>query len=223
MKFTHFQLGSIGSRFMLLLVCLVLLGSTPVAGEEDERRPDAPTNLDAIPISVEEAVLTWSAASADADISRYSIHRNGAWYATVKPQTPAYIDIGVQASTTYTYTVRAIGTNDESSRASNAVTIKTPAMPETADIAPPSRPESLTATIIVGGILLDWYDATDDTDITVYLIRRDGKAIAIVRSGTLSYLDPIAQLPTTAIYTVEAIDVMGQHSAPSNAASPAQL
>jgi hypothetical protein len=223
MKFRHFQLGSIGLRFMLLMVCLMLLGSSPVAGEEDERRPDAPTNLDAIPISIEQAVLTWSAASADADISRYSIHRNGAWYATVSTQTPAYVDIGVQASTTYTYTVRAIGTNDESSRASNAVTIKTPALPETADISPPSRPESLTATIIVGGILLDWYDATDDSDITVYLIRRDGKPITIVRSGTLSYLDPITSVPNPVTYTVEAIDVMGQHSAPSNAASPVQL
>ena len=92
-----------------------------------ENGPDAPTNLDAIAVSIQEAVLTWSAASADADISRYSIHRNGAWHATVSTQTPAYVDIGVQASTTYTYTVRAIGNNDESSRASNAVTIQIPA------------------------------------------------------------------------------------------------
>ena len=48
---------------------------------------------------------------------------------------------------------------------------------------------------------------------------RDGKPLAIVRGGVLSYTDSIAQLPTNAIYTVEAIDVMGQHSAPSNAAA----
>jgi len=106
-------------------------------------------------------------------------------------QAPAYVDISVQASTTYTYTVRGIGADDDSSRASNAVTIQIPALPESADIAPPSRPGTLTATAIVG--------------------------------GTLSYTDPIAQVPTTAIYTVEAIDVMGQHSPPSNAASLAPL
>jgi chitodextrinase len=219
MKFSHRQLGPIGSRFMLLLVGLALLGTRPAASGAREDQPDAPTNLDAIAVSIQEAVLTWSAVSADADITRYSIHRNGAWLATVGIQTPAYVDISVQASTTYTYTVRAIGADDESSRASNVVTIQIPALPENADIAPPSRPESLTATAILGGILLDWYAASDDSDITVYLIRRNGKALTIVRSGVLSYIDPITQLPTTAIYTVEAIDVMGQHSAPSNAAS----
>ena len=222
MKYSQLQPGHIRTRLILLVVCLALLGIVPAAGAESEHRPDAPANLDVIAVSVQEAVLTWSAASAD-DVTRYSIHRNGAWHATVGIQTPAYVDISVQASTTYTYTVRAIGADDESSRASNAMTVRIPALPENADIAPPSRPGSLTATAILGGVLLDWYDASDDSDITVYLIRRDGKPVAIVRSGTLSYTDPIAQVPTTAIYTVEAIDVMGQHSAPSNAASLAPL
>jgi len=223
MKFSQLQLGSIGSRFKLLLVSLALLGSAQVAGGASADRPNAPANLDAIAVSIQEAVLTWSAANSDAGITRYSIHRNGAWLATVGSQTPAYIDISVQASTTYTYTVRAIGADDDSSPASNAAMVQIPALPENADIAPPSYPGSLTATAILGGVLLDWYDASDDSDITAYLIRRNGKALAIVQSGVLSYIDPIAQLPTTAIYTVEAIDVMGQHSVPSNAASLAPL
>ena len=81
----------------------------------------------------------------------------------------------------------------------------------------------MTATAIIGDILLDRYDASDDSDITVYLIRSDDQAIAIIRSGRLNYLDLIARVPPTIIYTVEAINVMGQHSAPSNAASPIRL
>jgi len=85
--------------------------------------------------------------------------------------------ISVQASTTYSYTVRAIGADDDSSPASNVATIQIPAMPENVDISPPSTPGSLTATAVVGGVLLDWYDASDDSDITAYLIRRDGKPL----------------------------------------------
>jgi len=56
-----------------------------------------------------------------------------------------------------------------------------------------------------------------------YIVRRDGLPVALVPSGALSYTDTSVQPPATAIYTVEAIDVMGQHSAPSNAASVGAL
>ncbi len=219
MKSSHLQIGSIGSRFLLLLACLVLLGPAQIAGGASASRPDAPTTLVAIAVSIQEVVLTWAAPSADSGITRYSIHRNGAWLTTIGIQTPAFVDISVQASTSYTYTVRAIGPDNESSVASNIATAQTPALPETADISPPSSPGTLTATALPSSILLDWYDASDDSDITAYIIRRDGKALAIVPSGTLSYTDTSMQAPSAAIYTVEAIDIMGQHSAPSNAAA----
>src|SRR5262245_30839807 len=221
MKFNHLQRGRIKSRLALFLVSLTLLGAAPAASGESEPRPDPPTNVDAIAVSVQEVILTWSAPSADAGITRYSIYRIGVRLATSLSQTPAFVDIDVHPSAIYTYTVRAIGPDDDSSAASNIAFAQTPALPETPDISPPTSPGSLTATALPNGVLLDWYDAIDDSDITVYIVRRDGLPIAIVRSGTLSYIDMTAQPPATAIYTVEAVDVMGQHSAPSNAAAPA--
>jgi len=216
MKFSCLHLERNKTRFVLLLVGLALLGITPVASGISEPRPDAPAQLDAIATSVQQVVLTWSAPTANTGITRYSIHRNGEWLATVGSHSPDFIDTNVRASSTYSYTVRAIGADDESSAASNVATVQTPALPETVDISPPSIPGSLTATAVSSGVLLDWYDASDDSDITAYLVRRDGLAVAIVPSGRLSYIDTNVQPPTTAIYTVEALDVMGQHSQPSN-------
>jgi hypothetical protein len=72
----------------------------------------------------------------------------------------------VQASTTYTYTVRAIGADDDSSLASNAVTIQIPALPENADSAPPSHPGSLTATAILGAGTLNYLDKSVSASAT---------------------------------------------------------
>jgi predicted phage tail protein len=219
MKLSHLYHRRFISRFMVLLVGLAFLGIAPAASDASERRPDAPTNLHVLATSVQAAVLTWSPPRVDSGITRYSIHRNGAWLTTVGSQSSAYVDISVQASSIYTYTVRAIGTDDDSSRASNAATVHIPVLPETVDIAPPSAPGTLMATPISSGVLLDWYDASDDSDITAYLIRRDGRAVAIVASAVLSYTDTSIQPPATPIYTVEAVDVMGHHSPPSNAVS----
>jgi len=216
------QLGQVALRYVPLLIGMALIGAAPVARGASEQRPDPPASLDAFAVSAQQTELAWAPASSGDGVQRYSIHRNGAWLATVGSRTPAFIDLDVQASQTYTYTVRAIGTTDDSSLASNIAVVQVPALPETLDISPPSAPAALTATAVPGGVLLDWYDAADDSDLTAYLIRRNGLEIKIVRSGVLSYLDPSAP-PEGAIYTVEAIDVVGHHSGLSNAAVPAVL
>jgi chitin-binding protein len=211
------------ARFMMacaiVLGALALSAAMPVAADEDELKPEAPANLRALTLNVQEVVLSWSAVSAEASLTRYTVHRNGERIAAVHGNALNYVDTTVQASATYTYTVRALDAEGEASASSPPAVVTVPALPDTPDITPPSPPQTLTATPIAGAVALDWYDANDDSDITAYVIRRDGRVLATVGPGTLSYTDADVQPSTTYIYTVEAIDVMGHHSPLSNAVS----
>lgn len=195
----------------LVLACIALPGGPVKANSA----PPPPSDLTALALSVQKVVLDWSAAEADPALIRYSIRRNDVRIAVVSGQQHSYIDTEVQAGTPYTYTVRAIADND-ASLASNSASVQVPSQPDTPDLTPPSAPGMLTAVISGSSVLLDWYDASDDSDITAYLVRRDGIPLALVPPGTLSYQDNTAQPGTAYTYTVEAIDVVEHYSQPSN-------
>jgi len=195
--------------FAILLAMLVL----PAHSRDDLRQQHSPPTLTAIVISVREVDLAWSATS---DVFSYTIRRDDALLATLYGDVGSYVDTGVQPSAIYTYTVAALYTDRVESPPSQQVAVRVPALPETPDTTPPSPPTELAAVARDGTVALDWQDATDDSDITVYQIRRDGLLLATVNSGTLSYLDTTVLPMTTYIYSVEALDVMGQHSRLSN-------
>jgi fibronectin type 3 domain-containing protein len=217
MKLNHLQLGQVGSRFTLLLVCLILLGLAPGAGRVGAQSVAAPVDLTALAVSVREVDLAWSAPIDS--VYSYTIRRNDLLLATVYGDVRAYIDTSIQPSSIYIYTVVALYTSWAESPLSSPTIVKTPALPDTPDTTPPSAPADLNAVIAGGAVFLDWQDATDDTDITAYQIRRDGLPLAMVNSGTLSYSDTTALPATVYVYSVEALDVMGQHSQPSNLAT----
>jgi hypothetical protein len=219
MKLHSYQLTRIGAIIAFLLGSLGLHGATPVALGKSEDDPVSPTNVSALPISVQEVDLSWSAVSMDASTIKYSIRRNDQRIAVVSGRSLIFVDTDIQPSTTYTYTVRTIDQTGQASGSSNVAVVQTPALPDTIDITPPSPPTSLTATADPGSVVLDWYDASDDSDITAYIVRRNGLIIARLNQATLAYTDTSVQPSTAYTYTVEAVDVMGQHSVPSNSAS----
>jgi chitodextrinase len=91
------------------------------------------------------------------------------------------------------------------------------AAPDVTDTTPPSAPSGLTTTLVGGAVLLDWYSATDDTNIAAYHIYRDNVLLAAVNSATLSYLDTKTQGNTTYHYMVKAVDEAANTSPPSSA------
>jgi hypothetical protein len=199
--------------FALALAILLAIVVLPAHSNDDLRQQHAAPTLTAIAISVREVDLAWSATS---DVFSYTIQRDGALLATLYSDVGSYVDTDVQPSAVYTYTVAALYTDRVESPPSQPVVLHVPALPETPDTTSPSPPTALAAVARDGAVALDWQDATDDSDITVYQIRRDGLLLATVNSGTLSYIDTTALPMTTYIYTVEALDVMGQHSRLSN-------
>jgi fibronectin type 3 domain-containing protein len=197
----------------LVIGLIAVTGMDPALAEA----PRPPLRVTALVITIGEIDLRWSAVF-DENVTGYAILRNGTTLATVNAAAQSYIDGDVKPSTTYTYTLATIAPGNIRSLPSAPAVVKTPAPPETTDLMPPSPPDSLTATPQDAGILLDWYDATDDTDITAYQIRRDGLVLASVNGATLSFFDFRVRPSTTYSYTVEALDVVGHHSQPSNLA-----
>jgi large repetitive protein len=201
----------------LLAMCFALTataGALPLAPPS----PLPPQNVTALPLSVGEVQLAWL-ATRHQNVRGYAIFRNDTPLVTVNAGIQSYHDFSVIASTVYIYTIATINLEDRLSPLSSPAIVKTPALPETPDLTPPSPPQSLTATAQERVVLLDWYSANDDSDITAYQIRRDGLVLALVNSGTLSYFDRTIQAATTYTYTVEALDSVGHQSMPSNLAT----
>jgi fibronectin type 3 domain-containing protein len=217
MKFSHLQLGQIRSRSLLILMCLAFLHTAPAAGQVGAHSPTTPPDLTALAVSVREVDLAWSPAAES--VYSYTIRRNDLLQAMVYGDVQSYIDTSVRPSSIYTYTIVATYTTWAESPPSAPMVVRTPALPDTPDTSPPSPPRDLNGIVLGDAVFLDWQDANDDSDITVYQVRRDGLLLATVNSGTLSYSDTTVLTATTYLYSVEALDVMGQHSQPSNLAT----
>ncbi len=80
----------------------VLFSPTPDTGA-----PSAPGSLAAAPSTAGAIQLTWTAATDDIGVTAYVLFRNGEEFTTVSGNTLTYKDVGLAASTLYTYTVRA--------------------------------------------------------------------------------------------------------------------
>lgn len=201
-----------GALGVFSAILMLLIG--PAGHASAQATP--PVDVRAQVLDVRTVLLTWSPAAADPALVRYSIRRNDVRLAIVEGNALSYVDASAQPGTEYTYRVRAIVADNDDAAASSPLTVRTPALPDTADTTPPSAPEALTATLVSGQALLDWYPSNDDSDITAYLVRRDGLVVAVLGAGTLSHTDAGAAPGATYVYSVEALDVVGQHSPPSN-------
>lgn len=202
-----------------LLVLSLMLGvglSTPTIAAP----PHAEVSLEAVAVNVSEVDLTWTLA-ADSGAVTAVILRAGKELGRVEAATSHYVDATVEPAHPYTYVVELLDAVGNRVAHSKPAQVKTPELPETDDALPPSSPVDFTVTPTSGGILLDWYDASDDTDVAGYRILRDGELLATVNAATLSYLDETADPAIGHSYTIEAIDVVGKRSEPQAADAPA--
>jgi chitodextrinase len=72
----------------------------------DTQAPTMPTNLTAIPVAFSQISLIWSAATDNISVTSYNVYRDNGYIGTTSATT--YIDTGLAASTTYSYTVAAL-------------------------------------------------------------------------------------------------------------------
>jgi hypothetical protein len=87
------------------------------------------------------------------------------------------------------------------------------------DSVPPSVPTNVSATASSGRVDVSWTASTDDKGMASYTVYRNGVRLASVTGGATTYGDASVAGSTTYAYTVDAVDVAGNHSAQSTPAS----
>ena len=93
----------------------------------DTTAPTIPTSLTATPVSSTQINLAWGASTDNVGVTGYWVFRGSTQIGTAT--TTSYSDAGLTASTSYTYTVRAVDASGNVSAAS------TPASATSADTA----------------------------------------------------------------------------------------
>jgi fibronectin type 3 domain-containing protein len=180
----------------------------------DSTAPTAPANLQLIGNAYNKVDISWSASTDDVGVTRYEIYRNGLSVGTVTSGT-SFSDTTVSSSTSYSYTVKAWDAANNSSTASNILSVTTPAGP---DAAAPSAPTNLTTTKkLYNEVDLSWTASTDNVGVTSYNVLRNGAVIG--SSTTTTYIDSTVLPNTTYTYAIVARDAAGNPSTASSSIS----
>jgi chitodextrinase len=190
------------------------------AGAPDTTSPAVPAGLAATSVSQSHINLSWS-ASTDPDNTAgqisYTIYRGGIQIATTTAGVTVYLDTGLAASTSYSYTVSAIDPAGNNSAQSSPATATTQSATPI-DTAPPTTPTNLFVTAVSSSqINLAWTASTDNVSVIGYKIFRAG--IQIGTSTSASYWDTGLSPSTSYSYTVSAYDAAGNNSSQSSSAN----
>jgi len=139
-------------------------------------------------------------------VTGYIVRRNGVQIAT--PATTSFVNTGLSAATTYSYTVAARDAAGNISPDSASVNVTTASA---ADTTPPTTPTGLSAAAAGStGANLSWSPSTDNVGVTGYIVRRNG--VQVATPAATSYADPGLFAATTYSYTVAARDAAGNIS-----------
>jgi endoglucanase len=176
--------------------------------------PSAPTGLTATAVSSSQINLSWT-ASTTAGVT-YSVYSGNSAVASGLGGT-SYSATGLNASTTYSYTVVAVSSTGTST-ASNAASATTPAQ----TTPTPAAPSGLSASpASASQINLNWQpSATSGVTYSVFMGTANGVTANQVGSGLTSTNFSVSGLQdsTTYYFTVKAV-AGGVSSAASNQAS----
>ncbi len=192
----------------------------------DTTPPTAPTNLTASSVSSSQVNLSWTASTDNVGVTGYKIQRCQGLGCTTFAQIAAlagtgttFSDIGLTASTSYSYEVIATDAAGNLSAPSNIGSATTLA-------GPPAAPSGLTATAASATqINLSW--TNNASNQTGFKVERSPDGATFTQIGTTGatttiYSDgPLAPV-TTYFYRVRATNVAGD-STYSNVASTATL
>ena len=202
----------------LLVVIFSSWGISSALAVDDTTPPSTPTSLAATVISNAQINLNWASSTDDVGVSGYAIFRNGLEINTMA--TTTFSDLGLSASTTYAYSIKAFDAAGNRSGFSDTVFATTLASPT--DTTAPSAPTNLNASVISSSqINLSWTAASDNVGVVGYKIFRGGMQVATTTGTT--FINTGLTASTTYSFLVKACDAAGNISAASNAASVTTL
>ena len=192
----------------------VVTVTTPAAPLVDFSPPTVPSGVTALAQSPTRIVVSWTASTDASGVAGYRIHRNGGATPLATVTGSSYTDDGLDAATTYSYTVVAFDAANPSnqsaaSAAASAMTLAAPAL----DSTPPSVPANVVALAqSPTQILVSWAGSTDASGIGGYRVYRNGGGTEIATVATTSFTDNALAPATSYTYTVRAFDA----ASPSN-------
>ncbi len=172
--------------------------------------PSAPTNLSASNTTQTTTDLSWNAATDNIAVTGYDVYRGASIIATVSGTS--YSVVGLSASTSYAFSVKAKDAAGNESAASNTVNVTTLNPPDT---QAPSVPANLTATNTTQtSTSLSWSTSSDNVGVTGYDVYQGSAIIASV-SGTTRLVTGLTA-NTAYTFRVRAKDAAGNISGYSN-------
>ena len=184
---------------------------------EDTTVPSVPLNLSASGVTTTSFTLSWDSSTDNVGVTAYEVFIDGISQGA-QPGNSAFIG-GLNPSTAYSASVRALDAAGNASGISNALTVTTATPPDT---LAPTVPNGLTASNIgETSFDLSWNASTDNVGVSGYEIFQDGNAIGNVSATaqSISGLTP----DTSYSYTVRAYDAAGNFSAQSASLSVTTL
>jgi chitodextrinase len=147
-------------------------------------------------------------------VTGYQVFNGSTLVSTVTGTTATVT--GLNASTTYTFTVKARDAAGNVSAASNALNVTTNAA--SGDTTAPSAPTNLTSPSKTDtSVSLSWNGSTDNVGVTGYQVF-NGSTLAATVTGTTATVTGLTA-STTYTFTVKATDAAGNVSGASNALS----
>ncbi len=178
----------------------------------DVEAPSVPAGLTANIVGSNSVSFSWTASTdtGGSGLAGYRIYRDGFEIGTTASSD--YVDTGLLASTSYSYTVAAYDNSGNVSLQSVVLSVTTLAP----DTIAPSVPTGLGGTASdSSSVNLSWSASTDTggAGLAGYRIYRNG--IEVGTSSTTTYTDTGLSPLTTYSYTVAAYDVAGNISAQS--------
>ncbi|CAI6080637.1 DUF4962 domain-containing protein [Cohnella sp. JJ-181] len=180
--------------------------------KDDEIIPTAPGNLHLVSQTSDSVDLSWDASTDNVAVKAYHVFANGVRKAVVPAGTLTAKIEGLSMGSAYAFTVRAVDTSDNLSKASNelAVTIIDTVAPTWGD-APSISP----ILIFPNAVRLAWTQATDIGPVTSYVLRasKDGSPVLTdVSVAGVTYDVTGLQPGGTYDFKVEAVDEHGNRS-----------
>ncbi|QAY66994.1 lytic polysaccharide monooxygenase [Paenibacillus protaetiae] len=206
------EIGDTGNAFYQAIDVNLTQGGTATPDPEPDPvvLPDFPSSVWCSGHSENSITMSWAASTASAGINNYEISRDGKVVGT--STGTSYTDTGLQAGSTYSYTITAVDRKGNRSAASAPVTTSTlPAAAPAPDTAAPSRPAGLTASNVTEtAVSLKWTASTDHAGVQKYEVYRDGKLIG--STASTGYSDSGLSASTSYVYTVIALDAAANRS-----------
>lgn len=182
---------------------------TITAGSTDTVVPTAPI-LAASGTTQTATNLSWSGATDNVAVTGYDVFRGSTLLGSTSSTT--FSVIGLTASTTYSFSVKAKDAAGNLSLSSNLVSVTTlaPVLDTTLPTAPTLTATGTTQTTTN----LSWSGATDNVAVTGYDVYQGASLIASV--ATTSYTVSGLTASTAYTFSIRSKDAAGNISAPSN-------